>query len=143
MVLREKSAHRVRFCLAAALVVGGAVPIWAQSYPSIPRPSQVPGADGSQATAGGFSMRDYQLDRSEEDWSSFCRQANLRDDLWDPLKCVGLGRPFWYASFGTELRGSYEVYRKIATATTHRCTSLRNSRVVLSLVAMEVPGRDR
>jgi hypothetical protein len=28
-----------------------------------------------------------------------------------PLKCIGLGRPFWYASFGAESRGSYEVYR--------------------------------
>jgi hypothetical protein len=54
---------------------------------------------------------DYQLDRSEEDWSGLCGQANGRDDFWDPLKCIGLGRPFWYVSFGAELRSSYEVYR--------------------------------
>jgi hypothetical protein len=40
-----------------------------------------------------------------------CRQANGSDDFWDPLKCIGLGRPLWYVSFGTELCGSYEVYR--------------------------------
>ena len=26
-------------------------------------------------------------------------------------KCIGLGRPSWYVSFGAELRGPYEVYR--------------------------------
>jgi hypothetical protein len=56
-------------------------------------------------------MPDYQLDRSEEDWSGGCRRANGGDDFWEPLKCIGLGRPFWYASFGAELRGSYEIYR--------------------------------
>jgi hypothetical protein len=56
-------------------------------------------------------MPDYQLDRSEEDWSGLCRQPIRRDDLWDPLKCVGLGRPFRYVSLGAELRGSYEVNR--------------------------------
>jgi len=40
-----------------------------------------------------------------------CRQVNGWGDLWDPFKCVELRRPFWYASFGAELRGSYEVYR--------------------------------
>jgi hypothetical protein len=40
-----------------------------------------------------------------------CSQAIRRDDLWDPLKCVGLQRPFGYVSFGGEFRGSYEVYR--------------------------------
>jgi hypothetical protein len=39
-------------------------------------------------------MPDYQLDRSEEDWSGLCRQANRRDDFWDPLKCSGRGRPW-------------------------------------------------
>jgi alginate export protein len=53
----------------------------------------------------------YQLDRSEEDWSTLCRQVNGRGDLWDPFKCVELRRPFWYASFGAELRASYEGYR--------------------------------
>jgi hypothetical protein len=106
----EENARRARFCLAAALAVSTApAPIWAQS--SIVKLSQVTNADGPPATAGNSSRPVYQLDRSEEDWSGLCSQAVKRDDLWDPLKCVGLRRPFWYASLGSELRGSYEVYR--------------------------------
>jgi hypothetical protein len=56
------------------------------------------------------ACRIYQLDRGEEDWSGLCRQANGSDDFCDPLKCIELGRPFWYISFGAELHGSYEVY---------------------------------
>src|SRR5262249_28134577 len=41
----------------------------------------------------------------------FVSPGDGRDDLWDRLKCIGLGRPFWYVSFGAELRGSYEIYR--------------------------------
>ena len=67
-------------------------------------------ADGPPATAGNSRRPLYQLDRSEEDWSGLCRQANERGDLWDSLKCVELRRPFWYVSFGAELHSSYEVY---------------------------------
>jgi hypothetical protein len=81
--------------LAAALAISAAVAIWAQSHPSlslsIAQSSHVTDADGPQVTAGGAGMPDYQLDRSEEDWSGWCRQANGRDDSWDPLKCIGLG----------------------------------------------------
>ena len=97
--------------LAAALVVGAAVPIWAQSHPSLPQSTQISNADGSQVTAGGSNRPNYQVGRSEEDWGGFCRQVTKRDDFWDPLKCIGLGRPFWYLSFGAELRSSYETYR--------------------------------
>jgi hypothetical protein len=99
--------------LAAALAIGAAVPISAQSHPSpsIAQSSHVSNADGPQATAGTLGVPDYQLDRSEEDWSGLCRHANGRGVFWDPLKCIGLGRPFWYVSFGAEIRGSYEVYR--------------------------------
>ena len=97
--------------LAAALAVSAAVPIWAQSHPSLPQSTQISNADGSQVTAGASSTPNYQLDRSEEDWSGFCRQATRHYDFWDPLKCVGLGRPFWYVSFGAELRSSYEIYQ--------------------------------
>ncbi len=104
----RKKARGTRFCLAAALGISAAVgPIWAQS--PVAQLSQVTNADGP--AAGNSSRPVYQLDRSEEDWSGLCRQANGRVDLWDPLKCVELGRPYWYASFGAELRGSYEVYR--------------------------------
>jgi Alginate export len=100
-----------RFCLAAALAVSAAAaPIWAQSTDA--KLSEVPNADVPPATTENSSRPVYQLDRSEENWSGLCRHVNGRqDDLLDPLKCVELRRPFWYASFGAELRGSYEVYR--------------------------------
>ncbi len=101
---------RVQQLLAAALAVGAAVPICAQSHPTAAQSSQVTNADGPQVSAGS-GMPDYQLDRSEEDWSGLCRPASGHDDSWDPLKCIGLGRPLWYGSFGAELRGSYEAYR--------------------------------
>jgi Alginate export len=102
---------RVQQLLAAALAVGAAGPIWAQSHPAPAQSSQVTNADGPQVTAGGSGVPEYQLDRSEEDWSGLCRPASGHDDFWDPLKCIGLGRPLWYGSFGAELRGSYEAYR--------------------------------
>jgi hypothetical protein len=97
--------------VAAALALGVAVPIWAQSLPFIAQSSQISNAVGSQLIAGVSGTPDYQLDRSEEDWGGFCGQATRRDDFWNPLKCVWLGRPFWYVSFGAELRSSYEIYR--------------------------------
>ena len=102
---------RLLATLAAALAFSAAIPALAQSDPSIAQSSQAANDDGPQVTAGKPSMPDYQLDRSEEDWSALCRQATGHNDLWDPLKCVGLGRQLWYVSFGGELRGSYEVYR--------------------------------
>jgi hypothetical protein len=79
---------RVQQLLAAALAVGAAVPICAQSHPTAAQSSQVTNADGPQVSAGS-GMPDYQLDRSEEDWSGLCRHGNGRDDFWDPLKCIG------------------------------------------------------
>ena len=78
----SRGTRRAQQLLAAALAVGAAVPIWAQSHPSLAQSSQVTNTDGPQVTAGGGSgMPDYQLDRSEEDWSGLCRQANGRDDF--------------------------------------------------------------
>ena len=102
---------RLLATLAAALAVSAAIPALAQSDPSIAQSSQAANDDGPQVSAGNPSRPDYQLDHSEEDWSSLCRQATGHNDLWDPLKCVGLGRQLWYVSFGGELRGSYELYR--------------------------------
>jgi hypothetical protein len=108
-LLVRKKARRTRFCLAAALAVSAAATTtWAQSTGV--QISEVTNTDSPPATAEN-SRPVYQLDRSEEDWSGLCRQINGRGDLWDPLKCIGLGRPFWYFSFGLELRSSYEVYR--------------------------------
>ena len=112
----SRGTRRAQQLLAAALAFSAAVPIWAQSHPSssIAQSSHVSNADGPKATAGSLGVPDYQVDRSEEDWSGLCRQANGSDDFWDLLKCIGLGRPLWYVSFGAELRGSYgsyEVYR--------------------------------
>jgi hypothetical protein len=107
----KKSAHRIRFYRGTALAISLAIPICAQAHPFIAQSSQVAHADRPQVTAESSNMPDYQLDRSEEDWSGLCRQPIRRDELWDPLKCVGLGRPFRYVSLGAELRGSYEVYR--------------------------------
>ena len=106
-----EKAPRTRFCLAAVLAVGAAAaPIWAQSTSA--QISEMPSADGRPAATENSSRPVYQLDRSEENWSSLCRRVNgRRDDLWNLLKCVELRRPSWYASFGAELRGSYEVYR--------------------------------
>jgi hypothetical protein len=108
--VRNKN-RQSRFCLAAALAVSAAAaPIWAQSTSA--QISEVPNADVPPATTENSSRPVYQLDRSEENWSGLCRHVNGRqDDLWDSLKCFELRRPFWYASFGAELRGSCEVYR--------------------------------
>jgi len=106
----RKKARRTRFCLAAALAVSAAAAsTWAQSTST--QISEVTNVASPPATAENSSRPGYQLDRSEEDWSGLCRQVNGRGDLWDPLKCVELRRPLWYASFGAELRGSYEGYR--------------------------------
>jgi Alginate export len=108
-LLVRKKARRTRFCLAAALAVSAAATTtWAQSTGA--QISEVTNTDSPPATAEN-SRPIYQLDRSEEDWSGLCCHANGREDFWDPLKCIGLGRSFWYVSLGAELRASYEVYR--------------------------------
>lgn len=52
----------------------------------------------------------YHLDRSEEDWS-FLRESSLRNDLWDPIKYIRLGREGWYLSVGGEFRPMYEFFK--------------------------------
>lgn len=79
---------QLRFCLAAALAVSVAASIWEQSF--IAQLSQATNTYGPPVAMGNSSRPVYQLDRSEEDWSGLCSQAIRRDDLWDPLKCVGL-----------------------------------------------------
>src|SRR5579872_2773212 len=61
---------------------------WAQSTRA--QISEVTNADTPPATAEN-SRPVYQLDRSEEDWSSLCRQVNGRGDLFTLVhRCVFL-----------------------------------------------------
>jgi hypothetical protein len=94
-------------CLACMLSAGA--PCWPQILPSAQqsRRSSTNCTHVSNATAG---RPEYQLDRSEEDWSSFCDPADRSGDPWDLVKYVEFGRSS-YVSFGGELRASYEFYR--------------------------------
>jgi len=87
----SRGTRRAQQLLAGALVAGAALPIWAQSHPTPALSSQVTNADGPMVTAGGSGMPDFQLDRSEEDWSGLCRHANGRDDFWDHSSASGSG----------------------------------------------------
>jgi hypothetical protein len=55
-------------------------------------------------------MPDDRLSHAEDNSGDLCPQAIKSGDFWDPLKCVRLGAPLWYVSFGAELRSSYERY---------------------------------
>jgi hypothetical protein len=110
-VLGGKSAYRLCFPLAVTLASSAAAPTWAQLLPSNAQSSQISNADCAQVTEGSSSKPDDRLDCTEEGCGGLCPPATKGDDSLDRLKHVGLGRPFWYVSFGAELRGSYEVYR--------------------------------
>ncbi len=97
----------VGLCLACLL--GATVPCWSQLLPTESR-SRRSSVDCEQVTDGTASRPDYQLDSSEEDWSSLCNPAMRGDDPWDRVKYIALGGSS-YVSFGGELRGSYERYR--------------------------------
>jgi hypothetical protein len=49
------------------------------------------------------------LDRSEEDWQ-FLHDPSQREDVWDPLKYIPLGRERWYLTVAGEIRPFYEIY---------------------------------
>src|SRR5713101_904672 len=49
----------------------------------------------------------YSLLRENEDWS-FLRDTSLRQDIWDPLKYIGLGSDDWYLTIGGEVREVFE-----------------------------------
>jgi hypothetical protein len=53
--------------------------------------------------------RNYELLRSDEDWS-FLRNKSLRSDFWDPIKLVPLRKEDdnWFATFGGEAREVWE-----------------------------------
>jgi Alginate export len=102
--------HRlsVGLCLACSLVVT-VVPCSSQQLPT-PRQSRRSAVDCVQVTGATANRPDYQLDRSEEDWSSLCDPAVRGEDPWDRVKYIEFGRSS-YISFGAELRGSYERYQ--------------------------------
>jgi hypothetical protein len=91
------------------LIFGAAMPTSAQSAPSGAAPSQISSVNSGQETEK--NRPEYRLDQGDEDWSSLCNRAMRGNDFWDPLKCVALGRPSWYVSFGGQLKGEYELYR--------------------------------
>ncbi len=100
------------FLLAVLLVtlIDGRTSL-AQSLPSSgAQQSNASNPDCEHATGSPSIRPDFHLDRSEEDWSGLCDRAMRGGDPWDRVKYVTLGRSS-YASFGGELRSSYELYR--------------------------------
>ena len=52
-------------------------------------------------------VRTYDILREDEDWS-FLKDPSLRQDFWDPLKYIPLGREDWYLTIGGEVREVFE-----------------------------------
>jgi hypothetical protein len=75
-----------------------ASPCFAQSVPTQAPP-----------TASAPQRPAYNLDRSEEDWQ-FLQDPSQREDFWDPLKYIPLGREGWYLTVAGEIRPFYEIY---------------------------------
>jgi len=64
-------------------------------------------AQTSQSAAPVEPVRTYTLLGEDEDWS-FLKDPSLRQDLWDPLKYIPLGRGGWYLSVGGGSRQALE-----------------------------------
>src|SRR5215470_17700519 len=64
-------------------------------------------AQTDQPASPAEPVRTYTLLGEDEDWS-FLKDASLRQDLWDPLKYIPLGRDGWYLSIGGGSRQSFE-----------------------------------
>jgi hypothetical protein len=75
-----------------------ASPCFAQSVPTQAPP-----------TASARQRPAFNLDRSEEDWQ-FLRDPSRREDFWDPLKYIPLGREGWYLTLAREIRPFYEIH---------------------------------
>jgi hypothetical protein len=75
-----------------------ASPCFAQSMPAQARP-----------TASAPQRPAYNLDRSEEDWR-LLHDPSQREDFWDPLKYIPLGREGWYLTLAGEIRPFYEIH---------------------------------
>lgn len=111
-----RSSSSVGLCLAYLL--GASVPCWSQMLPST-QPSRRSSSDCPHVSDATASSPNYQLDRSEEDWSRLCDPAARGADPWDPFKYIELGRSS-YVSFGGELRSSYELYRNYSWGGGHQ-----------------------
>jgi hypothetical protein len=75
--------------------------------------AMVPACGVAQSTAPA-ERRAYRLPRYEEDWS-FLRDSHRGSDWLDPIKFVPLGRNTnAYASFGGQLRETYERFHRKA-----------------------------
>jgi Alginate export len=106
---RDEMLRRLSAGLCLACLLGATVPCWSQMLPSTQQ-SRRSSVDCAQVTDATATRPDYQLDRSQEDWSSLCDPAVRGDDPWDRIKYIEFGGSS-YVSFGGELRGSYERYR--------------------------------
>ena len=64
-------------------------------------------AQTDQPTSSAAPVRTYSLLREDEDWS-FLKDPSLRQDIWDPLKYIPLGRESWFLTIGGEAREVFE-----------------------------------
>ena len=84
---------RIVLIFAATLLIG------------VPRSS----AQAVGTTPPVIQDRSYKLLREDEDWN-FLRNRSLKEDFWDPLKCIPLrkGANDWYLTIGGEAREVWE-----------------------------------
>ena len=64
-------------------------------------------AQTDQPASSAEPVRTYTLLGEDEDWS-FLKDPSLRQDFWDPLKYIPLGRNGWYLSIGGGTRQALE-----------------------------------
>ena len=64
-------------------------------------------AQTDQPASSAEPVRTYTLLGEDEDWS-FLKDPSLRQDFWDPLKYIPLGRDGWYLSIGGGMRQALE-----------------------------------
>jgi hypothetical protein len=64
-------------------------------------------AQTDQPASSEPPVRTYSLLREDEDWS-FLKDPSLREDIWDPLKYIPLGREDWFLTIGGEAREVFE-----------------------------------
>ena len=64
-------------------------------------------AQTDQPASSAAPVRTYSLLREDEDWS-FLKDPSLRQDIWDPLKYIPLGRESWFLTIGGEAREVFE-----------------------------------